>query len=44
MKSWTNYIKTAKSNKYKSYQLSFDEIQVIDPETSITREEYESYE
>lgn len=29
---------------FKLYDLTFDEIQVIDPETPITREEYESYE
>lgn len=29
---------------FKLYDLTFDEIQVIDPETPITRDEYESYE
>lgn len=29
---------------FKLYDLTFDEIQVIDPETTITREEYEIYE
>lgn len=29
---------------YHLYELSFDEILIIDPDTSITREEYENYE
>ena len=28
---------------YKSYRLSYDEILIVDPETPITREEYEDY-
>ena len=29
---------------YHLYDLTYDEVQIVDPETTITREEYESYE